>query len=35
VKRVTSTDSGDIEDNENTQPSNGGNQGGGNPGEGD
>ena len=39
VKRVTSTDSGDIEDNENTQPSNGG---GGNtqpsgdvPGEGD
>ena len=24
VKRVTSTDSGDIEDNENTQPSNGG-----------
>ena len=36
VKRVTSTDSGDIEDNENTPPSNGGgNQGGGNPGEGD
>ena len=39
VKRVTSTDNGDIEDNENTQPSNGG---GGNtqpsgdvPGEGD
>ena len=28
VKRVTSTDSGDIEDPENTQPSNGGNQGG-------
>ena len=26
VKRVTSTDSGDIEDSENTQPSNGGNQ---------
>ena len=25
VKRVTSTDSGDIEDNENTEPSNGGN----------
>ena len=41
VKRVTSTDSGDIEDNENTQPSNGGGQGGGgykssdDPGEGD
>ena len=41
VKRVTSTDSGDIEDPENTQPSNGGNQGGGgynssdDPGEGD
>ena len=39
VKRVTSGDSGDIEDPENTQPSNGGNQGGGtghgNPGEGD
>ena len=41
VKRVTSTDSGDIEDNENTQPSNGGVQGGGgyqssdDPGEGD
>ena len=27
VKRVTSTDSGDIEDPENTQPSNGGNGG--------
>ena len=35
VKRVTSTDSGDIEDNENTQPSNGGGTGHGNPGEGD
>ena len=39
VKRVTSGDSGDIEDPENTQPSNGGGQGGGtdhgNPGEGD
>ena len=39
VKRVTSGDSGDIEDPENTQPSNGDNQGGGtghgNPGEGD
>ena len=39
VKRVTSTDSGDIEDNENTQPSNGGGQtppqGGDAPGEGD
>ena len=41
VKRVTSSDSGNIEDNENTQPSNGGNQGGGgynssdDPGEGD
>ena len=41
VKRVTSTDSGNIEDPENTQPSNGGNQGGGgynssdDPGEGD
>ena len=41
VKRVTSTDSGDIEDPENTQPSNGGGQGGGgyqssdDPGEGD
>ena len=39
VKRVTSGDSGDIEDPENTQPSNGGNQGGGTghgyPGEGD
>ena len=34
VKRVTSTDNGDIEDNENTQPSNGGggNTGGGNQG---
>ena len=31
VKRVTSTDSGDVEDNENTQPTNGGdNTGGGN-----
>ena len=29
VKRVTSTDSGDVEDNENTQPSTGGNTGGG------
>ena len=28
VKRVTSTDSGDVEDNENTQPSTGGNTGG-------
>ena len=39
VKRVTSTDSGDIEDNENTQPSTGGGQippqGGDDPGEGD
>ena len=41
VKRVTSTDSGDIEDPENTEPSNGGGQGGGgyqssdDPGEGD
>ena len=41
VKRVTSSDSGNIEDPENTQPSNGGNQGGGgynssdDPGEGD
>ena len=39
VKRVTSTDSGDIEDNENTQPSNGGQSGGqpssDDPGEGD
>ena len=39
VKRVTSTDSGDIEDPENTQPSNGGGQippqGGDDPGEGD
>ena len=39
VKRVTSGDSGDIEDNENTQPSNGGGQippqGGDDPGEGD
>ena len=34
VKRVTSTDSGDIEDNENEQPSTGGG-GHGNPGEGD
>ena len=28
VKRVTSSDSGDVEDNENTQPSTGGNTGG-------
>ena len=39
VKRVTSTDNGDIEDNENTQPSNGGQSGGqpssDDPGEGD
>ena len=28
VKRVTSSDAGNVEDNENTQPSNGGNQGG-------
>ena len=39
LKRVTSGDSGDIEDNENTQPSNGGGQippqGGDDPGEGD
>ena len=35
VKRVTSTDSGDIEDPENTQPSTGGGTGHGNPGEGD
>ena len=40
VKRVTSTDSGDIEDNENTQPGTGGNGGGtslgdDDPGEGD
>jgi hypothetical protein len=35
VKRVTSTDSGDIEDNENTQPSTGGGTDHGNPGEGD
>ncbi len=35
IKRVTSTDSGDIEDNENTQPSTGGGTGHGNPGEGD
>jgi hypothetical protein len=36
VKRVTSTDSGDIEDNENTEPSNGGQiYDGANPGEGD
>ena len=32
VKRVTSTDDGNVEDNENTQPSNGGNTGGGNQG---
>ena len=35
VKRVTSGDSGDIEDPENTQPSTGGGTGHGNPGEGD
>ena len=36
VKRVTSTDSGDVEDNENTQPTNGGgNTGGGNESNGD
>ena len=35
VKRVTSTDAGNVEDNENTQPSNGGNQGGGNESNGD
>ena len=39
LKRVTSGDGGDIEDNENTQPSNGGGQtppqGGNDPGEGD
>ena len=39
VKRVTSTDPGTVEDNENTQPSNGGGQippqGGDDPGEGD
>ena len=35
VKRVTSTDSGDIEDPENEQPSTGGVSGHGNPGEGD
>ena len=35
VKRVTSTDSGDIEDNENTQPNNGAPTGGVVPGEGD
>ena len=39
LKRVTSGDGGDIEDNENTQPSNGGGQtppqGGDDPGEGD
>ena len=35
LKRVTSGDSGDIEDNENTQPSTGGGTGHGNPGEGD
>jgi hypothetical protein len=33
VKRVTSTDDGDVEDNENTEPTNGGgNTGGGNQG---
>ena len=32
VKRVTSTDDGNVEDNENTQPSNGGNTGSGNQG---
>ena len=35
VKRVTSTDAGNVEDNENTQPSNGGNTGGGNESNGD
>ena len=35
VKRVTSTDSGDIEDPENEQPSTGSGTGHGNPGEGD
>ena len=35
VTRVTSTDSGDIEDNENTQPNNGAPTGGVVPGEGD
>jgi predicted histone-like DNA-binding protein len=35
VKRVTSTDSGDIEDPESTQPGTGGGTGHGNPGEGD
>ncbi len=35
VKRVTSSDAGNVEDNENTQPSNGGNQGGGNESNGD
>ena len=35
VKRVTSSDSGDIEDPENEQPSTGGGSGHGNPGEGD
>ena len=35
VKRVTSSDSGDIEDPENEQPSTGGGTGHGNPGEGD
>ena len=32
VKRVTSTDGGDVEDNENTQPTNGGQNQGGNSG---
>lgn len=35
VKRVTSSDAGNVEDNENTQPSNGGNTGGGNESNGD
>ena len=35
VKRVTSTDAGNVEDNENTQPSNGGNTGGGDESNGD
>ena len=35
VKRVTSSDADNVEDNENTQPSNGGNTGGGNESNGD
>ena len=35
VKRVTSSDAGNVEDNENTQPANGGNTGGGNESNGD